>query len=538
MNTIKITFLYLLIVMTVCCSGSSGSNAKNDVPKDDLQFSSLTHYKTSSSFEISVDITGDDNRNSLMTMYYCNNTDNPGCDPELSGISIVMERNNQSYSASVHDLSSDSIGDEYKISVVASDPDGTTGFPLEAKVTIQNNTDTTAPSPINDLSIVNRTSTGCQLTWTASGDDQTRGRASSYDMRYSTHQILNDADFITASPVSGLSEPSQAGTSESHTITNLNNGTTYYFAIKVTDDSANQSSMSNVVSAKTLSPEICQPTYNQTLGDGWAAVGNSEDRNTYRGLYWTGETKKICSVEIELGIQGNISGINYKVTVWNVDVQNDLLCSNLIATSDIVSGSSISSDSDKWITFDFNEEVTLTSGNTVVLLSRQDAGTKDSSNYVSVAQNYDESDSESRQWNIHYYSSRVMAGRSAGDEDQPEYFACNFKFMGYNSLVSSHLEFPNMPEDITASALNSNTVRISWFERGKNNLPVDHYNIYHYNTNSGASSYIGSSKETHFDHTGLLSGSTHTYLVRAVSVDGNEGFHSIKNGTGWQTTTP
>lgn len=538
MNTKKNTLLYLLIFITVCCSCSNGTNAKSSVPMDDLLFLDYNIKYTLSGFEVTVYIKGDDNNNSTITLFYCNGTEVYGCDPEISGVSVAMKRINGSFTVSVNDLSPELIGSEYRLRIVASDPDGTRGFPLEATINLSNDMDKNAPSKINDLVVENCTSNSCKLSWTASGDDETSGTASSYDMRYSTKNIINDTDFNNSTSVSGLPAPSMAGNPESFTVTNLNEGTTYYFALKVSDEASNKSVLSNVVSGKTLSAGICQPTYNQSFGDGWAAVGNSEDRNTYRGLYWTGETKRICSVDIELSIQGNISGIDYKVTVWNVDVQNDLLCTNLIATSDIVSGSSISLDPDKWITFDFNEEVTLTSGKSVVVLSRADAGTKDSSNYVSVAQNYDESDSESRQWNIHYYSNRVMAGRSPGDEDQPEYFACNFKFLGYNSPVSSHLEFPNMPEDITTSAVNSNTIRISWFERGKNNLPIDHYKVYEYNINTGLSSYIGSSKETHFDHDGLVSGSTHTYLVRAVSVDGNEGYHSIKNGSGWQAKTP
>ena len=59
----------------------------------------------------------------------------------------------------------------------------------------------------------------------------------------------------------------------------------------------------------------CDLTYEQALGNSWHNVGQDQYVNTYRGLYWVGETKTICSVDMNLNYTGDISSINYNVTV-------------------------------------------------------------------------------------------------------------------------------------------------------------------------------------------------------------------------------
>lgn len=109
--------------------------------------------------------------------------------------------------------------------------------------------DETAPSTTSNLSASAGANAGeVALTWTAPGDDATTGTAASYDVRYSTSTI-NDGNWASATTATGEPTPSAAGTTENMSIASLNPGTTYYFALKTTDDNANVSGLSNVSSA-------------------------------------------------------------------------------------------------------------------------------------------------------------------------------------------------------------------------------------------------------------------------------------------------
>lgn len=89
---------------------------------------------TSTGFTINVDFVGDSEVNGSVTLYYCNETDSPGCDP-LLGTSLLMSRGVSDFSITVAGLSApNNEGDEINISVIASDPDGTNGSPLTTNV--------------------------------------------------------------------------------------------------------------------------------------------------------------------------------------------------------------------------------------------------------------------------------------------------------------------------------------------------------------------------------------------------------------------
>ncbi len=83
------------------------------------------------------------------------------------------------------------------------------------------------------------------LIWTAPGDDGVLGRATAYDLRYSTTTIT-PANFAQATPLTGLPLPAVAGTTQSFVVSGLNPGSTYYLAIKTRDEVGNWSTLSNV----------------------------------------------------------------------------------------------------------------------------------------------------------------------------------------------------------------------------------------------------------------------------------------------------
>ena len=85
-----------------------------------------------------------------------------------------------------------------------------------------------------------------RLEWTAPGDDGTVGTAASYEVRMSQSPITA-GNWGSASVVSGPPNPQSAGTRQGLWVRGLSRGTTYYFAIKTTDDAGNVAPISNVV---------------------------------------------------------------------------------------------------------------------------------------------------------------------------------------------------------------------------------------------------------------------------------------------------
>lgn len=129
--------------------------------------------------------------------------------------------------------------------------------------------DTTPPAAVNDLTIAGVSTGTLTLSWTAPGDDGNTGTAAGYDLRYSTAgRILSDTDFSAALRGTGVPVPQPGGTPESVTLTGLNPGTSYYLALKTTDEAGNISGLSNSPSGKT------SPDFNISISSGDAQIGN------------------------------------------------------------------------------------------------------------------------------------------------------------------------------------------------------------------------------------------------------------------------
>lgn len=93
-----------------------------------------------------------------------------------------------------------------------------------------------------------RAEVGVVLEWVAPGDDSTFGRAAEYDLRYSWKPRFpggfNEATRWLSAPA-----PGPAGSIERVTITGLDEGRLYYFALKTRDSHNNWSACSNIASA-------------------------------------------------------------------------------------------------------------------------------------------------------------------------------------------------------------------------------------------------------------------------------------------------
>ena len=113
--------------------------------------------------------------------------------------------------------------------------------------------DSAAPAKITTLGVQGINGTWVALSWQATGDDGLTGRASNYQLRYSTSP-LTEATFDSSALVPGTPAPYAGGFPETMTVSGLTFSTPYYFAIKAYDEFGNASPMSNVATATTLAP--------------------------------------------------------------------------------------------------------------------------------------------------------------------------------------------------------------------------------------------------------------------------------------------
>jgi hypothetical protein len=112
--------------------------------------------------------------------------------------------------------------------------------------------DVTPPAAVTNMAAGGATSSSIGLAFTAPGDDGSTGTATTYDVRYSTSAIT-EGNWASATQFVGEPAPSAGGSFEYITVTGLSASTTYYFALKTSDEVPNESGLSNVPSATTTS---------------------------------------------------------------------------------------------------------------------------------------------------------------------------------------------------------------------------------------------------------------------------------------------
>ncbi|MCA9727538.1 MAG: fibronectin type III domain-containing protein, partial [Candidatus Eisenbacteria bacterium] len=134
----------------------------------------------------------------------------------------------------------------------------------------------TPPDPAPSLLVSNLTEESLDLEWTATGDDGSTGQATAYDLRQSLSPIT-EANFETATPISGLPDPGPLGTPASVSLSQLTPDTEYYFALRILDEAGNGSNLTTT-SAHTL--DLVPPAATTSL----IATAISENEIT---LEWT-----------------------------------------------------------------------------------------------------------------------------------------------------------------------------------------------------------------------------------------------------------
>lgn len=147
------------------------------------------------------------------------------------------------------------------------------GISNVVSITTASAPDNVRPAPIA-LNVDSVTDTTATLKWSAVGDDSLTGTAASYDIRYSASPITA-ANWGSASQVSGEPAPASPGTQQTYMVKGLSRQVTYYFAMKVKDESGNESALSNVPSATTpdtMSPAAITNLTASFVWIGWTAA--------------------------------------------------------------------------------------------------------------------------------------------------------------------------------------------------------------------------------------------------------------------------
>jgi hypothetical protein len=119
-------------------------------------------------------------------------------------------------------------------------------------------TDEIPPAMITDLSVASRDAQSVVLRWSAPGDDGSTGVAWRYDLRHSDAPITPES-WSGSTQVGGEPTPGFAGWQQVFEVIHLEEGRTYYFAIRAFDDHSNVSPISNVLEVVPGSDDDSDP---------------------------------------------------------------------------------------------------------------------------------------------------------------------------------------------------------------------------------------------------------------------------------------
>ncbi len=113
--------------------------------------------------------------------------------------------------------------------------------------------DPVAPAPVQTLRAERLENGDIKLTWIAPGDNEHRGTAAFYDIRYATKEgDLKKWEAATVVPGEPL--PDTAGTEQEFILKGTRQDAAYYIGLKTTDDAKNTSQLSNIAMLEKAPP--------------------------------------------------------------------------------------------------------------------------------------------------------------------------------------------------------------------------------------------------------------------------------------------
>jgi ABC-type transport system substrate-binding protein len=110
------------------------------------------------------------------------------------------------------------------------------------------------PATVNDLSATISGNSSVTLNWTAPGAEGNDGIAAGYTVEYSTSGPINASNWGAATVYTQSWTPAKNGTIESHVVTGLQIGKTYWFALMAYNGVPNYSGVSNSPNATLPGP--------------------------------------------------------------------------------------------------------------------------------------------------------------------------------------------------------------------------------------------------------------------------------------------
>jgi subtilisin family serine protease len=176
--------------------------------------------------------------------------------------------------------------------------------------------DSTSPSSISDLAVVETGFSTAKLSFTSTGDDGNSGTASCYEIRYSTSPIDSETDWNNSNNIFLDTDPKSPGNSKLLTVKGLEPETTYHFAAKVGDNYANFSPISNTVSGTTGSGQVAFEDDMELFNpSNWASDGlwHTSDNRANSGQWsWHYADQGLNTYDVNLTPSGNSGTLETK----------------------------------------------------------------------------------------------------------------------------------------------------------------------------------------------------------------------------------
>jgi len=133
--------------------------------------------------------------------------------------------------------------------------------------------DFTPPEPVKDLAAASSSSESVTLSWTASAEAGQPGGEVAYEIRYAQDPITAD-NWPAAKPAGELRVSLSPGSPQQFTVSGLDAGSRYFFAILARDGAWQPSALSNTAAAVTQSPRL---TWSRGASF-WASLSDYRDR--------------------------------------------------------------------------------------------------------------------------------------------------------------------------------------------------------------------------------------------------------------------
>ncbi|NTW22944.1 hypothetical protein HGA34_05425 [Candidatus Falkowbacteria bacterium] len=372
--------------------------------------------------------------------------------------------------------------------------------------------DTIAPEQIVSLSSFPDTPTSVILNWLAPGDDGAFGTASSYDLRYATTTI-DDANWNNADVFHSTGEPTPApaATDEAMIQGGLLPNTTYYFAIKTTDNAGNISALSTVsfVTTDGTAPSVPQslataPISASQIDLSWATSTDNvsvEGYKIYRDsvLIATTSSTTFSNTGLTNGTtynyqvlaydtSGNESAKSATSSAATTDTQAPTVPASLVASP--ISSSQINLS---WATSTDNVAVT----GYKVFRNNSQIATTTATTYNSTGLAASTT-----------YNYQISAFDAAGNTSAKSATSTA-------TTTAADVQAPSVPSSLAATVISSSQINLSW-ATSTDNVAVTGYNVYRNST------LIASTTGSTYSSTGLAASSLYTYQVSAYDAAGNE----------------